>query len=365
MKNGAEKENNRNEEPEENSKVFLRRWYILILFSFFTLHSCAVWNTWGPIAKTAKKVYGWTDGTLTLFTLWGCLDFPIFFLPSAWLLGRSLRWSVVIAAFCMLLGSSIRCLPLVFPLDDQAFTYLCHAGAIINAICGPVAMSAPIQISSAWFPPTERTFATSIGQMFNALGVGVSFIFGTFIVREASEDCELDPPSSDNILCLNKESDLKLARDDIDILLLIHGGISLVIFLLILLYFPSQPPKPPSISATEPRTLFLEGFKTLLKSRTAWFTMITYSMSQGLVQMWQSVMIINILNLEIEGVTEKWASMLGIVISFVAVAASIGFAFILKWFRKRMKHVIILLLAVSGTIFIVVALLFQVLQSFC
>jgi len=94
-------------------------------------------------------VYGWTDGTLTLFTLWGCLDFPIFFLPSAWLLGRSLRWSVVIAAFCMLLGSSIRCLPLVFPLDDEAFTYLCHAGAIINAICGPVAMSAPIQVSES------------------------------------------------------------------------------------------------------------------------------------------------------------------------------------------------------------------------
>lgn len=191
--------------------------------------------------------------------------------------------------------------------------------------------------------------------MFNALGIGVSFIFGTFLVREASDDCELEPSSSD-VLCLNKESDLKLARDDIDILLLIHGGISLVIFLLILLYFPSQPPKPPSISATAPRTLFLEGFKTLLKSRTAWFTMITYSMSQGLVQMWQSVMIINILNLEIEGkfssnvfyeylhffinpgVTEKWASMLGIVISFVAVAASIGFAFILKWFRKRKEY---------------------------
>ena len=27
--------------------------------------------------------------------------------------------------------------------------------------------------------------------------------------------------------------------------------------------------------------------------------------------------------------------MLGLVISFVAVAASIGFAFILKWFKKR------------------------------
>ena len=137
--------------------------------------------------------------------------------------------------------------------------------------------------------------------MFNALGVGVSYIFGTFIVREASENCEIEPPISENILCLNKEADLELAREDINILLWIHAGLSLVIFLLILLYFPSQPPKPPSISASAPRTLFLEGFKTLLKSRTAWFTMIAYSMSQGLVQMWQSVMVINILNLNIEG----------------------------------------------------------------
>ena len=33
-------------------------------------------------------------------------------------------------------------------------------------------MSAPIQISAAWFPPNERTRATSVAQMFNALGVG-------------------------------------------------------------------------------------------------------------------------------------------------------------------------------------------------
>ena len=61
-----------------------------------------------------------------------------------------------------------------------------RSGAIINAIGGPIAMGAPIQISAAWFPPhvsclpshfqldihvQERTRATSIGQMFNALGV--------------------------------------------------------------------------------------------------------------------------------------------------------------------------------------------------
>ena len=60
------------------------------------------------------------------------------------------------------------------------------SGSFINAIGGPIAMGAPIQISAAWFPPhvslllfhfklkthvQERTRATSIGQMFNALGV--------------------------------------------------------------------------------------------------------------------------------------------------------------------------------------------------
>ena len=41
------------------------------------------------------QVFGWTDSTITLFTLWGTLDFPLFFFPSAVLLRKSLRLSVV------------------------------------------------------------------------------------------------------------------------------------------------------------------------------------------------------------------------------------------------------------------------------
>ena len=41
------------------------------------------------------QVFGWTDSTITLFTLWGTLDFPLFFFPSALLLKKSLRLSVV------------------------------------------------------------------------------------------------------------------------------------------------------------------------------------------------------------------------------------------------------------------------------
>ena len=36
--------------------VYWQRWYILALFSFFTMWSCAVWNTFSPIAASAKEV---------------------------------------------------------------------------------------------------------------------------------------------------------------------------------------------------------------------------------------------------------------------------------------------------------------------
>ena len=36
--------------------VYWQRWWILAIFSLFTMWQCAVWNTWGPFADTAKKV---------------------------------------------------------------------------------------------------------------------------------------------------------------------------------------------------------------------------------------------------------------------------------------------------------------------
>ena len=38
------------------TRTYWQRWWILSLFSLFTMWGCAVWNTWSPIADTAKKV---------------------------------------------------------------------------------------------------------------------------------------------------------------------------------------------------------------------------------------------------------------------------------------------------------------------
>ena len=201
--------------------------------------------------------------------------------------------------------------------------------------------------------------------MFNALGVGVSYLLGTLIVSEVtSEDAKHSHDEVSKIInetngAFNKEA----VQSDIEILMYVYAGVSTVISLLIILYFPSQPPSPPSNSASEDRMGFMAGIKSLLFSKNAWLIMMTYSMSQGLVQMWQSSMVINLTSMDIE-VSETWASTLGIVISFSAVAASIIIATFIDYFRKKMKLAIFILLCLSGLIFIFCTLITEGIISF-
>ena len=82
--------------------------------------------------------------------------------------------------------------------------------------------------------------------------------------------------------------------------------------------------------------------------------MLTYAISQGLIQMWQSAMVIN---LTAVGLTESWASTLGIAVSFSSVAVSIAVASGMDRFRQKMKLAITVLLATSGTLFAAVTLI--------
>ena len=44
-------------EMETTTRVCWQRWWILTLFSLFTMWQCAIWNTWGPVAETAIQVW--------------------------------------------------------------------------------------------------------------------------------------------------------------------------------------------------------------------------------------------------------------------------------------------------------------------
>ena len=102
---------------------------------FFTVHNVAVLGLEylgthrrhgekGYVLGERKKVlevfmvffqtFGWSDSTLVLFNLWGILAFFIFAPLSAYLLSKSLRYSVLGATAVMCIGSTVRCKDRVF-----------------------------------------------------------------------------------------------------------------------------------------------------------------------------------------------------------------------------------------------------------
>ena len=44
------------------------------------------WNTWGPIESTARVVFGWNVGTVSLLSDWGAITFVIAVFPSSFIL---------------------------------------------------------------------------------------------------------------------------------------------------------------------------------------------------------------------------------------------------------------------------------------
>ena len=64
------------------------RWYILTLYSVIAAMSNISWNTWGPIETTARAVFGWDAGTISLLSDWGAITFVLFVFPSSYVLDK-------------------------------------------------------------------------------------------------------------------------------------------------------------------------------------------------------------------------------------------------------------------------------------
>ena len=78
----------------------------------------------------------------------------------------------------------MRCIFLVWPgVPDSTLTLLYHLGSVLNGIPSIVVTAAPPAVSAAWFPADERVTATSISQMLNNVGTGLSFLLASILVK--------------------------------------------------------------------------------------------------------------------------------------------------------------------------------------
>lgn len=67
-------------------KSYKRRFYIVLLFSLISFSQYCAWNTFGPIATTAKMVFGWTNTQVAILASMDPITYLCSMLFFSWMM---------------------------------------------------------------------------------------------------------------------------------------------------------------------------------------------------------------------------------------------------------------------------------------
>lgn len=213
-------------------------------------------DRWGPsIVENTTRILslcGWellssgtpTESTGSLLLRYCLTEYsPIAFMfltvPFTWFLHRfGLRISGVGGAWMMVVGCGIRVFVPFLPSATH-WIWVMHLGHILIGVVGIPFMVMPSKVSSVWFPVSQRSFATAIAANAQGFGAGVGFLLIAFLTEQYG----------------------------IRTMLYVQAELALFVAILATIYYPNAPPTPPSPSANEERSNFLQSLKMLLMNR--------------------------------------------------------------------------------------------------
>lgn len=174
-------------------------------------------------------------------------------------------------------------------------------------------------VSVTWFPPHERTLATSIMCLVGVVGTALSYIFGPYIVPDigsykAGHEIDINK-------LRNETSPARMAylRWKIEEFLYIEAGIATFLFVCIAIYFPAKPPSPPSVTAVTRRLDFVTGLKQLVQNKNFFFLLLWYSISNGIQWGWAFVIDLILSAVGIDQETAGWIGFAGRIFVFPGI----------------------------------------------
>ena len=277
------------------------RWYCLIIVSGISGLQGGYWANFGPITEAVEPLFGWGDEDIALLANWGPIMFLLAAAPTAWMLDvAGLRTSCIVASALVFVGSVLRC---VHVQPDTMGSALMHAGQIVNAVAGPVAMAAGPVLSALWFPPSERTFATAVVGTCNYGGTAAMFVLGPMLV-----------PSGDS------SAD---TAENLRLYMIGEAAVGLALFIGALC-FPRAPAVLPSISAGMPRVANGGGFARLRRVPAFWAFALSYGLTCGVFAGWGSMIGPNLAAVLPDDVAEEQAGWMGFGGAIAGVVGGVG-----------------------------------------
>ena len=293
--------------PPAPPRVYAARWWVLLQYVLFTALQGWAWAIPGSVSDTYLDLYAPAvdSWTIQVFLNYGAVLFCLVAFPVGYAMDKpgGIKQQVLLASALVTAGAVLRCCA----TDAGVGSVVClHASFILTALAGPAAMSAVAKLSEEWFPPNERTTATSVATLCNGVGTAFSSLVGPAMV--AGGDAGSFAP---------------LQRYNYVMLALIAANL-----LMMAAYFPAAPPTPPSASAAVSRAAGaaltpakLWGvLRAVARNRNVVVLALVYGVGGGAQAGWGGLLN---MNLNTVGVSQYSAGMIGFVSALVGNMAGV------------------------------------------
>jgi len=245
----------------------------------------------------------------------------------------------------VVLGSVLRCLA----IRESSVKWLMNTGQILNGLGGMLAQSVGPFISNTWFPPAERTTATAVATLASQCGLALSYIIGPSIVAEPN-----DLRSADINMTSAQINNLLL--DEMTAFMYLELAITVVLFIVALLYFPNKPKLPPSNSASLSKLNFRDGFSKLLRKKDFWLILFIAASTTGIYSGWNAVLYLNLSTHNLD-ISQEECGWIGFASTLFSAAGGMTLGYISDKRPGHIRHLLLVLFAFAVIMFSWVAMI--------
>ncbi|XP_021375997.1 disrupted in renal carcinoma protein 2 homolog [Mizuhopecten yessoensis] len=349
-------------------RTYARRWWVLIYVSLAYIFITLGWNSWGPISQSVEYGFGWDDSIIADILNVGKIGVIGSIIPLSYLVDtKGIRLVMIVSTTLTLMGYVIRCF-----IDQSTSTWLALLGQFVIGSGMGITFGGPAAMSVAWFPPKERTSATSIAVMSTYLGYGIAYVIHPLFVSTPVFGAEMFSHRNQNELANYTDHDLSLAANSTNVstanvvlnkdiikeetmtLIYIETVIAAAFVVVTVALVPQAPPTPPSNSANAIRMGYTKVLLHVIRNGFLCLLLLFTGVLVGMYSTWISIFEITFGHL---GVSQKEAGWLG----FASLIASSVVGFTCARFSdvcaRKLKTILMVMLVISSLMFLWVSLL--------
>ncbi|XP_078130936.1 choline/ethanolamine transporter FLVCR1 [Sander vitreus] len=264
LPNGGGGEAEEKQGTKLETKLYPRRFAVLLVFSLYSLVNAFQWIQYSIIANVFTRYYGVTNDKVDwLSIVYMVVYIPLIF-PATWLLDRKgLRLTALLGAGLNCIGAWLKCASVSPELFGVTVT-----AQVVCSVAQVFILGLPSRVASVWFGPGEVSTACAAAVLGNQLGTAIGFLL---------------PP----VLVPNTPDDVKLTGHNISIMFYGTAAVSTFLFILAVIVIKDRPLLPPSHSqAVLPSSLsedysYKQSIFNLMKNKAFVLLLVSYGIMTG------------------------------------------------------------------------------------